>query len=78
MEQNPIAWPKILIGVGLALVVVGLLAWALQGRLNWLGRLPGDIRMEREHFRFYFPVTTLILLSMLLNLLVWAFRKFLQ
>ncbi|MCW5923483.1 MAG: DUF2905 domain-containing protein [Saprospiraceae bacterium] len=78
MEQNPIAWPKILIGVGLALVAVGLLAWALQGRLNWLGRLPGDIRVEREHFRFYFPVTTLILLSLLLNLLVWAFRKFLQ
>lgn len=78
MEQNPIAWPKILIGVGLALVVSGLLAWALQGRLNWLGRLPGDIRVEREHFRFYFPLTTLILLSMLLNLLVWVFRKFLQ
>ena len=75
MEESPIAWPKLLIGIGAALIVVGLLAWALQGKLGWLGRLPGDIRVEREGFRFYFPVTTMILLSMLLNLIVWAVRR---
>lgn len=75
MEQNPSAWPKLLIGIGAALIVVGLLAWALQGKLNWLGRLPGDIRVERDNFRFYFPITTLILLSLLLNLIIWLVRR---
>ena len=75
MEQNPVAWPKLLIGAGAVLIAAGLLAWALQGKLNWLGRLPGDIRIERENFRFYFPVTTVILISVLLNLVIWAVRR---
>lgn len=75
MEQNPATWPKILIAAGVLLIVAGLLAWALQGKLHWLGRLPGDIRVERENFRFYFPITTMILLSILLNLLVWVVRR---
>jgi hypothetical protein len=40
-----------------------------------LGRLPGDIAIERENFRFYFPVTTSILISIVLSLLVWLFRR---
>ncbi len=75
MEQSQTDWPKLFIGIGAALIVVGLLAWALQGRLNWLGRLPGDIRVERDNFKFYFPLTTMILLSLLLNLIVWAVRR---
>ncbi|GAB4487414.1 MAG: DUF2905 domain-containing protein [Saprospiraceae bacterium] len=75
MEQNPSVWPKLLIGIGATFIVVGLLAWALQGKLNWLGRLPGDIRVERENFRFYFPITTMILLSLLLNLIIWLVRR---
>lgn len=75
MEQNPSDWPKILIGAGLALVVLGLLAWALQGKLNWIGRLPGDIRIERENFRFYFPITTMILFSLLLSLLFRLLKR---
>lgn len=75
MEQNPTDWPKLLIGAGLMLIVAGLLAWALQGKLGWLGRLPGDIRIERENFRFYFPITTMILLGMLLNLIIWVVRR---
>lgn len=75
MEQPPVAWPKLLIGLGAALIIVGLLAWALQGKLGWLGKLPGDIRVEREGFRFYFPITTMILLSLLLNLILWAVRR---
>lgn len=75
MEHNQIDWPRLLIGTGALLIVAGLLAWALQGKLNWLGRLPGDIRVERDNFRFYFPLTTMILLSLLLNLIVWVVRK---
>lgn len=75
METNPSHWPKLLIGAGVVLIAAGLLAWALQGKLNWLGRLPGDIRIERENFRFYFPLTTMILLSVVLNLVVWIVRR---
>lgn len=75
MEQSPSFWPKLLLSTGAILIVAGLLAWALQGKLGWLGRLPGDIRVERENFRFYFPLTTMILLSILLNLLVWVVRR---
>lgn len=75
MEQHSTDWPKLLIGIGLALIVVGLLAWALQHKLGWLGRLPGDIRVEREGFRFYFPLTTMILLSLFLNLIIWVLRR---
>jgi H+/Cl- antiporter ClcA len=68
--------PRLLVTVGLALVVVGLLAWALQGRLNWFGRLPGDIRVERENFRFYAPLATMLVLSVLLTLIVHLVRRF--
>jgi hypothetical protein len=75
MEQSPHFWPKFLLIAGAILVVAGLLAWALQGKLGWLGRLPGDIRVERENFRFYFPITTMILISVLLNLIIWVVRR---
>ena len=65
--------PRFLITLGIVLVVVGLL-WPWLQRLG-LGRLPGDIVVEREHSRFYFPLTTSILLSILLSLLFWLFRK---
>jgi H+/Cl- antiporter ClcA len=68
--------PRLLVTVGLALVVVGLLAWALQGRLNWFGRLPGDIRVERENFRFYAPLATMLVLSVLLTVIVHLVRRF--
>ena len=68
------ALPKLLIGAGALLILIGLLAWMLQGRLGWLGRLPGDIRIERENFRFYAPITTMILLSLLLTLALRLIR----
>lgn len=76
VEFNASSLPKLLIGAGVLLILLGLLAWALQGRLGWLGRLPGDIRIERENFQFYFPVTTMILLSILLSAVLWALRRF--
>jgi Protein of unknown function (DUF2905) len=59
---------KMLVMLGIALTVFGALLW-LGGKLPWLGRLPGDIRVERDHFRFYFPLTTCLLISILLTLL---------
>ena len=58
---------------GLALVVIGL-AWPLLVKLP-LGRLPGDIVIRRDNFSFYFPITTSILVSLVLSLLFWIFRR---
>ncbi len=65
--------PRMLIFAGVALIVVGVI-WSVAERFG-LGRLPGDIAIERENFRFYFPVTTSILISIVLSLLVWLFRR---
>lgn len=62
-----------LIVLGLVLVVAGLL-WPWLTRLG-LGRLPGDIVVERENVRFYFPITTSILISVLLSLLLWFLNR---
>lgn len=64
---------KTLIIAGLLLLVVGLL-WPWLGKLPF-GRLPGDIVVERDNFRFYFPLTTGVLVSLVLSLLLWLFRK---
>jgi len=64
---------KALIVTGLIVLAVGLL-WPWLGKLP-LGRLPGDIVVDRENFRFYFPLTTMILLSVLLSLVLWLLRK---
>lgn len=69
---------KYLIVIGLLVVLVGVIVYFLSDKLHWLGRLPGDIRVEKENFRFYFPITTMLLLSGLLNLLIWLFRKFIS
>ena len=66
---------KVLMVVGLALVGIGALIW-LSGRLNLpLGRLPGDIRIERENFKFYFPLVTCLLISTVLTLIFWLLRR---
>ena len=62
----------ILIGLGIALV--GLLVWT--GALSWFGRLPGDIRIERPSVRIYVPITSMLLLSLLLSALLYLVRRF--
>jgi hypothetical protein len=63
---------KLLIGFGILLILVGLLftlAGSLPGKIPWIGRLPGDIHIQRGNWSFYFPLTTSILLSIFLTLL---------
>lgn len=67
--------PKLIIGLGAVLIIVGLI-WHFGGKLFNLGRLPGDIVVERENFRFYFPIVTCIVLSIVLSLLFSLFRFF--
>ena len=64
---------KALVMVGVIIVVVGL-GWPWLSKLP-LGRLPGDIVVNRENFRVYFPITTMILVSLILSGLVWLIRK---
>ncbi len=64
---------RFLVLLGLALLIAGLL-WPWLGKLPF-GRLPGDIVVERPGFRFYFPVTSMVLVSLLLSLLFWLFRR---
>jgi hypothetical protein len=67
---------KYIIFIGIILVVAGLLLHFGGDRLKWLGHLPGDIRIEKENFRFYFPLTTMIIISILLTLIVNIIKKF--
>jgi hypothetical protein len=65
---------KFIAVIGVIITLLGLVMWS--GFVpKWLGRLPGDIRIEREHSVFYFPVVTCIVLSILLSLLLSIFRR---
>jgi Protein of unknown function (DUF2905) len=59
---------------GGALVFIGVLIYS--GALSWFGRLPGDIRYEGEHTRFYFPLVSSLLISVLLSALLYLLRRF--
>jgi hypothetical protein len=69
---------KLIVGVGLVLVIVGLGFWLFGGRLGWLGHLPGDIRIERPGFTLYAPITTMIILSIVLTLMLSIISRFLR
>ena len=64
---------RALIVIGLALLVAGL-AWPWLSRLPF-GRLPGDFSVERENFSFFFPLATSIVVSIVISVLIWLFRK---
>ncbi|MDN3669086.1 DUF2905 domain-containing protein [Echinicola jeungdonensis] len=65
---------KWIILVGIGMVLLGVLVYFFHDKLHWLGRLPGDIRVEKENFKFYFPITTMIILSIIFTLLLQLFR----
>ena len=65
---------KFVVIIGIIMALVGLIMWSGFAP-KWLGRLPGDIRIEREHSAFYFPIVTCIILSIVLSLLLSIFRR---
>lgn len=70
---------KIVLGLGLALVVLGailLLLGSVSGRAPWIGRLPGDIYIQRGNWTFYFPLATSLILSVVLTVLFSLFSFF--
>jgi Protein of unknown function (DUF2905) len=73
--MNP-ALGKLIISVGAIIVLIGIMFYFFGDKLRFLGNLPGDIRIEKENFSFYFPITTMILLSVLLNIVLKLYRYF--
>jgi hypothetical protein len=65
---------KLVVIIGIIMALLGLVMWSGFAP-KWLGRLPGDIRIEREHSAFYFPIVTCIILSIVLSLLLSIFRR---
>lgn len=66
---------KYIIVTGAIIVFLGLIIYFFHDKLNWIGRLPGDIRIEKENFKFYFPVTTMVLFSLAITLIIQVIRK---
>jgi hypothetical protein len=71
---NQLSPGTLLIALGVGLILVGLLIWS--GSLSWFGRLPGDIRIERETLRIHIPITSMLLVSLGLSLGLYIMRRF--
>jgi uncharacterized membrane-anchored protein YitT (DUF2179 family) len=67
---------KYILIVGVIIVVAGILIYFFHDYFKWIGRLPGDIRVERGNFKFYFPLATMIILSLVLTILINIFKRF--
>jgi hypothetical protein len=67
---------KYIIVAGLIIVITGVIIYFFGDKLSWIGRLPGDIRIERDNLKIFFPITTMLIVSILLNLAIWLFKKF--
>ena len=67
---------KYIMMAGALVILAGVLVYFFHDKLNWIGRLPGDIRVEKENFKFYFPITTMILFSLLVSGVIIIVKKF--
>lgn len=73
---------KLLIIIGLMIIVLGLVIMSIENGtlnikwLNWFGNLPGDIKIEKENFKFYFPLTSMIVISVVISLILRILKKF--
>jgi hypothetical protein len=66
---------KYVILAGIIIVILGVIIYFFSDKLHWIGRLPGDIRVEKENFRFYFPITTMIIASILLTIIIQIIKR---
>jgi len=72
MNRN---WGLYIFLLGVILVLIGLIVYFFHDKFGWIGRLPGDIRVERAGFRLYIPITTMLLASGVLSLVLWLIRR---
>jgi len=68
---------KYIIASGIFIVIAGTLIYFFHDYFKWLGKLPGDIRIEKEKYRFYFPFVTMIVISIVVTLIINIFKRFL-
>ena len=68
---------KYLILAGIIVIIIGFILWVFGHKMSWIGNLPGDIKIEKENVKIYFPIITMILVSIALSLIAWLIRKFL-
>lgn len=66
---------KAIVVIGIFIVLIGLVVWLWGDKLRWIGRLPGDIRIERENFSFYMPITTMVLISVVISGILWLLKQ---
>jgi hypothetical protein len=69
---------KIITVIGVFLVIIGLIVWLAGDRLTWFGRLPGDIHIERANFSCFIPITSMIIVSIVLSILLTLLARFLN
>ena len=69
---------KMLVLAGLGIIILGLLIWFFGNKLHWFGNLPGDVRYESKNVRVYFPWVTMLIVSVLLSLVMYLVRRFLN
>ena len=67
---------KFIVGFGIILIIVGLLFWFAGDKLSWFGHLPGDIRVKRDGFSFYAPITSMIIISIVLSIILTLIARF--
>lgn len=72
MQQNTGKW---IIGVGIIIILIGVIIYFAGDKFHWIGRLPGDIRIENENTKVFIPITTMILFSVILSLVMWIIRN---
>ena len=66
---------KYIIIAGIMIILLGVIIYFFHDKLSWIGKLPGDIRIEKENFKFYFPITTMILFGLVLTVIIQIIRK---
>jgi len=69
---------KILIGLGVLFIVLGVLTYLFGGLFSWFGKLPGDIRIEGENYFIYAPITSFLLLSLILNIIYHVITEWMK
>jgi H+/Cl- antiporter ClcA len=69
---------KTIFFLGILLAILGGILWLLGNKLSWFDNLPGDIKVEKEGFKFYAPIVSMLLVSIFVSLLIWLARKFWQ
>ncbi len=67
---------KFVVGIGIILVAVGLILWFAGDKFTWFGNLPGDLKVERPGFTFYAPITSMIILSVVLSIILALIARF--